>query len=103
MVGNLNKSNIASIGQLRPCDVNKKGDEIIIIQRLKQLGKSSLHQNPPTDEKKLLRNFEKQPRNKPFLPDSLVMVDAPLSRVVKERSWQAKRISNLSIIKMLNE
>ena len=95
MVRNVNKSNIASIGQLRPCDVNKKGDEIIIIKRLKQLGKWKLNQNSPVDEKELLQKFEGEPKNKQFLPNCLVMVDAPLTRVVKERSWQAKRISNL--------
>jgi len=80
--------------------VNQIGDEIIIIKRLKELKKSPFHENSPDEQKELYEEFKKDKKNKPYLENSLVMIDSPLLRKTPERSWQFKRAQLVQVAKV---
>lgn len=87
-------------GFLRPIDVYRVEDSAIILKRLKQLGKSPLYSNSIEEQRSLLEKFSRKKANQEFLPKSLVMIDAPLTRVVPERAWQYSRILLVTIEKI---
>ena len=69
-----------AIGYLQPyvCNENLELGDILISDRLKQLGKKSTHLFSIEEQGKLKKDAEKDPKYKQFLPDKPVLLNLPL-------------------------